>query len=119
MKPVVLHTSTMFHTWLQAPPRFSVLMVKMDECIPCGRVLPIFEKYSRDWSSSPNVQFAVYTINWREQTFVQSELGVTSTPTFLVYDGNSKVFVMRSAKRINELKAFIQAQVPLSQDELM
>lgn len=115
MKPVALSRAT-FHTWLQAPHRYSVLMVKSDECVPCGRVLPIFEKYAKTWSGQYDVQFATYTIDWKDKDFVYNTLQVKVTPTFYVYDGETKVYSLASAKRIQELKDFLLENVPFKPD---
>jgi thiol-disulfide isomerase/thioredoxin len=111
MKPVALTRAT-FHTWLQARPRYSVLMVKSDECVPCGRVLPIFEKYAKAWSEGFDIQFATYTIDWKDIEFAKQVLDVQVTPTFYVFDGETKVFRLASAKRIQELRDFLLENVP-------
>lgn len=114
MKAVAL-TSGTFHTWLKSTnKRYSVLMVKSDECIPCGRVTPIYEKYVKYWSSHHDVQFGTYTINWSDREFIQSKLQIKATPTFHVYDGETKVFSLTSASRINELKAFLLENIPFA-----
>jgi thiol-disulfide isomerase/thioredoxin len=114
MKPVVLSRAT-FHTWLKSPPRYSVLMVKSDECVPCGRVLPIFEKYANVWGTEYDVQFGTYTINWKDKDFVYNTLGIKVTPTFQVYDGGNKVYSLSSATRIGELKNFLLENVPFKE----
>lgn len=117
MKPVAVTRATLF-TWLQARPRYSVLMVKSDECIPCGRVLPIFEKYASAWSNGYDVQFATYTIDWKDIDFVKEALDTKVTPTFYVFDGETKVYTLASAKRIHELKDFLLENVPFNMPEL-
>lgn len=117
MNPTQL-TSAHFHTWLRAPPRYSVLMVKMNDCVPCGRVTPIFNKYSRDWSENKDVQFGMYSIDWNDRFFIESVLQVKATPTFQVYDGETKVLTIVSAKRVYELKDFLQSRSPLRMIEL-
>lgn len=115
MSPVALTRAT-FHTWLQAPPRYSVLMVKSNECAPCGRVLPIYEKYAKSWGNEYDVQFGTYTIDWTDLDFVHNILQVKVTPTFFVYDGNTRVYSLASAKRIHELKGFLLENVPFKAD---
>lgn len=113
MNPVAVSRAT-FHTWLKAPPRYSVLMVKSDECVPCGRVLPIFQKYAKAWAGDYDVQFATYTIDWNDIDFVQNTLHVKVTPTFFVYDYETQVYSLASAKRIQELKNFLLENVPFT-----
>ena len=117
MKPVALTRAT-FHTWLQARPRYSVLMVKSNECIPCGRVLPIFEKYASLWSNGYDVQFATYTIDLSDIDFAKNILDIHVTPTFCVYDGATRVYTLASAKRIQELKGFLLENVPFDKPDI-
>lgn len=112
MKPTVL-TSAHFHKWLRAPPRYSVIMVKMDDCVPCGRVAPIFEKYARDWAEHQDVQFGTYSVDWNDRFFIENVLFIKATPTFQVYDGEKKILTIMSAKRVYELKDFLQSRAPL------
>lgn len=114
MKPFAL-TSATFHSWLKAPPRFSVLMVKHDDCVPCGRAFPIFEKYSAAWGTEYDVQFATYTIAKSDYEFVSKTLNVKATPTFHVYDNGQIVYSLCSASRIGELKNFLLENIPFKE----
>lgn len=108
-------TSATFQSWLKAPPRFSVLMVKHDECIPCGRVFPTYEKYATAWGTEYDIQFATYTIATNDRDFVANTLKVKVTPTFQVYDNGQIVYSLSSASRIGELKNFLLENIPFKE----
>lgn len=99
-------TATEYTPWIARSPKYAVLMVKMDDCIPCGRVYPTFKKMSRDF---PDVQFATYDIVASDQHFVQNVLAVKNTPTFIVYHDQRVVLRVSSAKRIQEVKQYLLA----------
>lgn len=81
-KPVVLTRAT-FHTWLKAnSPRYSVLMVKKDDCVPCGRVLPIYEKYANAWDATNNIRTKRVITPKCYQSYLLWSAGTACSPYF-------------------------------------
>ena len=104
-------TAKSFPSWVQKK-RYSVLMVKLEDCFPCERALPPFEKLALSrGTEDKNVQFGIYTIGetLEDKLFAKDILGIRTVPTFYIYDGEADeyIFVVSSAKKINDLDKYI------------
>lgn len=85
-------------------------MVKQDECIPCGRVAPMFVALANKYDTV--AQFGTHTIDANDFAFAHDVLGVSCTPTFLIYKNGEVVYRLSSAKRFAELKRRVEILYP-------
>lgn len=71
---------------LQSENKKILVQFSADWCSPCRILTPHLEKMENDY---PNVHFI--KVNVGEHRDYASELGITSIPTVIVYDGNKIV----------------------------
>lgn len=86
-------------------------MVKQLDCIPCGRVTPMYIALMNKYKNV--AQFGVHTIDANDYAFAKNTLTITSTPTFIVYNKDNEIeYRLSSAKRFTELKRFMEILYP-------
>ena len=108
-------TAKSFPSWVKQK-RYSVLMVKLADCFPCERALPLYQdvatkRVANKLVQEKEIQFGIYTIQdtLEDKLFAKDELGIRTVPTFYIYDSEAEeyIFVVSSAKKINDLDKFV------------
>ncbi len=105
-------TPSSFPSWVRDNARVHpvVLMVQMQGCRPCKKLLPQFERMAKQHA---DVSFGTYIIDPSDEShkvFVQT-LRVRATPTFQAYDLEGKqVFTGQASTGLAQLAEFLQDQ---------